>query len=200
MAYKIGVGNIDIHGAGAGALSALPALLRITPDAEDAEHAEEPHARAAGAEIVAEGAVDEKRNDEEEDDDTRGDGDPIAAHEQGEISWSLKQGDADPHGEKQVETIAGQLQVTLRRLWYTQPGKMEKAAEFCHPFLCCAEGADPSAEEDTDQQDGGQQHGVYFLGCGNEVQTQYEAAHENQLYDESQNLNFVKFLMHVPIL
>ena len=59
VAHEIGVGNIDVHGTGAGALAALFALLSAAANAEDAQYAEEAHAGAAGAEIVAEGTVDE---------------------------------------------------------------------------------------------------------------------------------------------
>ena len=135
VAYKIGVGYIDIHGAGAGAVAALFALLGIAADAEDAQHAEEPHAGAGCAEIVAEGAIDEERDKEEEDDDACGDGESMATHEGGEVLRPLEQGEGDAHGEGEVEGVAGELEVALSCLRDTQLRQVEQAAELRHPVL-----------------------------------------------------------------
>ena len=90
VAYEIGVGYIDVHGAGAGAVATLLTLLGIAADAEDAQNAEEPHTGATGAEIIAEGSIDEERDEEEEDDDACGDGEPMAAHEGRKILGPLE--------------------------------------------------------------------------------------------------------------
>ena len=200
MAYKIGVGYIDVHGAGAGAVAALFALFGIAADSEDAQHAEEPHAGAACAEIIAEGAIDEERDKEEEDDDASGNAESLAVHEGGEILRPLEQGDGDTHGEGKVQCIAGELEVALGSLRDSQLWQVEQSPEFRHPVLCCSEGADPAAEEDAGQQNGGQQLGAHDSGAGDEAQTENKTCHEDQLHQEAQNLNFTPFFAHESIL
>ena len=58
----------------------------------------------------------------------------------------------------------------------------------------------PSTEEDARLQNGGQQPGAHVLGAGDEAQAENETGHEDELYKETQNLNFVKFLLHVSML
>lgn len=200
MAYKIGVGYIDIHGAGAGAVAALFALLSIAADAEDAQHAEEPHAGTTCAEIIAEGTIDEERDNEEEDDDACGDGESLATHEGGEVLRPLEQGEGDAHGEGKVEGVAGEPEVALICLRDTQLRQVEQTPELRHPVLRRAEGAHPAAEEDAGQKNGGQQPCAHVFGAGDESQTKNETCHEYQLHEEAQNLNFTPFFAHVPIL
>ena len=68
---------------------------------------------------------------------------------------------------------------------------MEESTAFCHSVLRGAEGeGHPSAEEDARLQNGGQPPGAHILGAGD----------EDKLYNDPQNLNFIKFLLHVSIL
>lgn len=57
MPHEIRVRYINIHGAFAGALTALTTELCFTTNTEDTQHTEQPHASATRAEIIAEGAV-----------------------------------------------------------------------------------------------------------------------------------------------
>ena len=115
------------------------------------------------------------------------------------LSSPLGLGDGDAHGREQVEDTAGLLQVALHGLQYSQLRQVGESPEFCHPVLRGAEGADPSAEEDIRQQNGGQQPGAHILGAGDEAQIENETGHEDELYKETQNLNFVKFLLQVSV-
>ena len=116
VTHEIGVGYIDVHGAGLAALAALLALLGIALDAEDAQHAEEPHARAAGAEIVAERTIKKQGDEQEEEDDTRGYGQEITPHQHAEIVRPFQQDYGDAHGRCQVKGVAQQLQIALGAL------------------------------------------------------------------------------------
>ena len=61
--HEVGVGDIDVHGAGAVALFAAAAFGGIALNAEDTQHAPQALASAACAEVVAEWALDEQANE-----------------------------------------------------------------------------------------------------------------------------------------
>ena len=67
----------------------------------------------------------------------------------------FQQGKGDAHGGNQVEAIAQQLQVALGTLGHAQARQAQQSPQLRHPVLGGAEGADPSAEEYTRQNDGG---------------------------------------------
>lgn len=198
VAHEVGVGYINVHGAGAGALTALLALGGIALDAEDAQHAEQPHASAAGAEIVAERAVNKEPQQQEEDDDATGQGEQLSVPHHGIVSGALQQPDDHAHGEEQVKGIAAQLQVALDAFRYLQAGQVEQTPELCHPVLGCSQLADPPAEEDSQQKHGGQHPLAYVFRVRGEAENQ--SGHEDGLYTESQNLNFAPFFSHGYIL
>lgn len=66
VAHKIGARYIDVHRAGACALSALATACCIFAYTEDAHNTPQPLACASCAEVVAEGPVDEKADNEKE--------------------------------------------------------------------------------------------------------------------------------------
>ena len=177
MSHKIGVRHIDVHGAGAGALAALFALRRVAPDAQDAQHAEQAHARAACAEIVAERSVEEQPDNQEQDDETRGRRQEAAVHQSREIVRPFQQLESDAHGQLQVEGIAQQLQVALCPRGHAQARQVQQPPEPGHPVLCRAEGTHPAAEEHTRQQHRGQQPLAHVLRARGETENQ--SGHEN---------------------
>ena len=198
VTHKVGVGHIDVHRACAGALSALSALLRIAPDAEDAQHAEESLARASGAEIVAEGAIDEKGEQQEKENDAAGQSKQLSVPHHGKVPGPLQQPDDDSHRQQQVEDVAAQLQVALDALWHSQPGQVQQPSQLRHPVLRCTQLADPPAEEYAEQQNAGQHPLAHVFRVRGE--TEHQPRHEENLYAESQNLNFAPFCSHIFIL
>lgn len=198
MTYEIGVRHVYVHGTGAGAGAALLALLCVSLDAEDAQHAEETLAGTAGAEVVAERTVDEKREHQEEDDDTRGDGEQVAVPHHSKVLRSLEQPDGDAHGQRQVEAIAEQLQVALDALWHTHAWQVQEPSQFRHPILRSSQLANPATEEHTQQQNGGQHPLAHVFAVRGKTENQ--PCHEHGLYQKAQYLDFASFLAHAAIL
>ena len=198
MPHEIGVGHVDIHGAGACAGTALSALLRIALDAEDAQHAEETLAGAAGAEVVAERSVDEEPEQKEEEDDARGNAQQVAVPHHGKVFRPLQQPDGDAHGQCQIEPVPEQLQVALDALGHTHARQVQQPPQLRHPVLRGSQLAHPAAEEYAQQQNGGQHPLAHVFAVRREAENQ--PGHEHGLYQKSQNLNFAPFLAHVAIL
>lgn len=77
-AYAVGVTHelrfryVDIHGAGARALTAVATFIGVPLNAEDTQHTPEPSAGTTGAEVIAEGALKEHGDKQEQRDDARG--------------------------------------------------------------------------------------------------------------------------------
>lgn len=198
VAHKIRAGHVDVHRAVAGALAALPALLGIALDAEDAQHAEQTIASTAGAEIVAERAVEEQRDEQERDDEPRAHRQDMSSHQHVEVVRPLQQSKGDAHGRYQVEGIAQQLQVALCSRGHTQARQVQQTTQSAHPLLRRTEGADPAAEEYTCQQGGRQQPAAHLPRLRHE--TQEDSRHEKYLYQKSDYLEKFCFFLHVPIL
>lgn len=198
VTHKLRVCHVDVHGAVAGAVAALAALLRVAADAEDSQHAEEPLAGAAGAEVVAERPVDEETEQQEEDDDATRRGQQVPVPHHGKVLRPLQQPDGEPQGQCQVEAVAQHLQVALDALRHAHARQVEQAPQLRHPILRSAQLAHPAAEEDSQQQNGGQHPLAHIFGIW--CETENQTCHEYSLHQKSKNLDFAPFLAHVPIL
>ena len=121
VAYKIRVGNINVHGAFAGALSAATASLCVAPNTENAQHAQQAHAGTTCAQVVTERAV-RKQGQHHHAHHKNTTGCVKSAPEQGaEVVRPFKQLKADGIGKQQkIEDIAGQLQILLQALRHPQ--------------------------------------------------------------------------------
>ncbi len=135
MAHKIGVGYINVHGAGLAALPAAPAAGCILADAEKSQHTPQPLSCAPGAEIVAEGAVDEQGGKQKDSHDCGCDAEQLPMQHARKLIGTFEQREADTQCQQKVKHVAADLQIALHTLRHTQARQMQLAPQPSAPIL-----------------------------------------------------------------
>ena len=100
MAHKIGVGHINIHGAGFAAQLAVDATARIATNANDTNHAPQAAPGSACANVIAKRTIKEYADKYKDDEyNQRGQRNFLALHEGAEIFGALQDGKCHTKGQ-----------------------------------------------------------------------------------------------------